>query len=64
MKNNSDAEEYLRNYFSYNCIVGQNEKLTLMLYAEYPMDDEIFYSHKYFAQYSQWGKCIFCSAVE
>ncbi|MFQ7248336.1 MAG: sensor histidine kinase [Ruminococcus sp.] len=64
MKNNSDAEEYLRNYFSYNCIVGQNEKLTLMLNAEYPMDDEIFYSHKYFAQYSQWGNVfLLCSGV-
>ena len=57
-------KSYLRNYFSYNCIVGQNEKLTLMLNAEYPMDDEIFYSHKYFAQYSQWGNVfLLCSGV-
>lgn len=58
LENNSDAEQYIRNYMKNVYFSGENETITLLIDTDYPAYDKLEYSSRFFAKYARWGKVI------
>ena len=59
----SDAEKYLKNYFSSVIISGENETIDVLLDTNYPVVDGIYHERQYYEQYSGWGKMLLVGSV-
>lgn len=54
----SDAEQYLKHYFSSVLISGENETIDVLLNTNYTVVDEIYYERQYYERYAGWGKLL------
>lgn len=54
----SDAEQYLKHYFSSVLVSGENETIDVLLNTNYTVVDEIYYERQYYERYAGWGKLL------
>ena len=54
----SDAEQYLKHYFSSVVVSGENETIDVLLNTNYTVVDEIYYERQYYERYAGWGKLL------
>ena len=58
MEADSDAEQYLKHYFSSVLVSGENETIDVLLNTNYTVVDEIYYERQYYERYAGWGKLL------
>ncbi|MBS6193989.1 MAG: HAMP domain-containing histidine kinase [Clostridiales bacterium] len=54
----SNAEEDIKNWFKNNYLVGENEKITILLNTEYPVDDMLARNSTFYSKYAKWGRVL------
>lgn len=63
VKASTDAEKYLKNYYSEKVLSGDNEEIILMLDTEYQVVDIFSHCHDYYEKYASWGNVFLAMAL-